>query len=406
MRIKSAKTATRARLLMFSIIPFGFFNLSLILLLGFVAFVYFYRCGDPLASGTITNQNQLFIKFLTQFYSEYNGLLGMFVGVLISSSIGTLSSVLKALSVTLGEDIFKKILLKRKKTLKSATTKQRRQKASQKQIEELYGEDLLEMNAKSLPKNHQKLLKKYKKKIGLTRRKMDMMLIAGSAAVITIIAILLELLPGSVISISFSIINSFSGPMLLIYLCAKFNDYSNKRFKYAENVGRRGGSKLRNFRIKAADLVTSSVLAILAVQLLYVGQLTTYKQFSWFYQYEKLPLSKPLDPNTASSELSAFCHLNESENMFRRFSKNHTSFLFSTKPNNLAAITAVPNPVQREEASFWNHLYAISFNWYTFLGFTISTSLLLLINLIRLVFSLLNVCFKRLFCRNFNTILS
>jgi hypothetical protein len=76
MRIKSAPSVRSARLLFFTLIPFGFVNLSLVLLIGFVALVYFYKCGDPHSSGLIKNQNQLVTKLLTQFYGDYNGLLG------------------------------------------------------------------------------------------------------------------------------------------------------------------------------------------------------------------------------------------------------------------------------------------------------------------------------------------
>lgn len=111
MRIKQAKTMRSAKLLVVSMAPFGMLNLTLILTLGFVMFGYFHKCGDPFSRQEIVNQNQLLTKFLTQFFGSYHGLMGLYIALLISSALSTLASVLKALSVTLSEDIVSKLCI-------------------------------------------------------------------------------------------------------------------------------------------------------------------------------------------------------------------------------------------------------------------------------------------------------
>lgn len=112
MRIKQAKTMRSARLLVVSIAPIGFFNLVLILTLGLVMSAYFELCGEGGSRaqqrlGEITHVNQLLTRFLAQFYSNYQGLFGLFIALLVSSAIGTLSSVLKALSVVLSQEMLR-----------------------------------------------------------------------------------------------------------------------------------------------------------------------------------------------------------------------------------------------------------------------------------------------------------
>lgn len=110
MRIKQAKSVRSARLLVVSIAPIGFFNLVLILTLGLVMSAYFHVCGDgshTLRPGEVAHVNQLFTRFLAQFYANYHGLFGLFIALLVSSAIGTLSSVLKALSVVLSQEMLR-----------------------------------------------------------------------------------------------------------------------------------------------------------------------------------------------------------------------------------------------------------------------------------------------------------
>lgn len=107
MRIKQAKSVRSARLLVVSIAPIGFFNLVLILTLGLVMSAYFHVCGDGSKPGEVTHVNQLFTRFLAQFYANYHGLFGLFIALLVSSAIGTLSSVLKALSVVLSQEMLR-----------------------------------------------------------------------------------------------------------------------------------------------------------------------------------------------------------------------------------------------------------------------------------------------------------
>jgi hypothetical protein len=111
MRIKQTKSVQSARLLVLSISPIGFLNLVLILTLGLVMSAYLSRCDDPRTlnsrPGDMAHVNQLFTHFIAKFYAQYDGLFGLYIALLVSSAIGTLSSVLKALSVVLGEEILK-----------------------------------------------------------------------------------------------------------------------------------------------------------------------------------------------------------------------------------------------------------------------------------------------------------
>lgn len=70
-RIKQAKSLTSARVLVLTIIPFGFMNLFLILTIGLVMFAYFYQCGN-----VQLDENQLLATFLKQLYDKYTGLIG------------------------------------------------------------------------------------------------------------------------------------------------------------------------------------------------------------------------------------------------------------------------------------------------------------------------------------------
>lgn len=111
MRIKQTKSVQSARLLVLSISPIGFLNLVLILTLGLVMSAYLSRCDDPRTlnsrPGDMAHVNQLFTHFIAKFYAQYDGLFGLYIALLVSSAIGTLSSVLKALSVVLGEEILR-----------------------------------------------------------------------------------------------------------------------------------------------------------------------------------------------------------------------------------------------------------------------------------------------------------
>ena len=408
MRIKAAPTVKSARVLMFTIIPFGFINLSLVILVGFVIFAYFYKCGDPFSGGLIKNQNQLVTKFLIQFFSEYNGLLGLFIGVLISSSIGALSNVLKALSVTLNVDIFRK-LFKPEKSMKNSnnqvnTLVKQKQRASEKQLEHLYGQELLNINEKNLTKNHKQFLRKYKKSIGLTTRKVDIIIIFGSAIIMTVIVILLEQIPGSLVTIAFSIINSINGPVMFIYFCAKFNEYSIRKIKYAFNVGKR--STLNKFKLKSYDVVISCILSILFVQFLYAGQLFTFREYQKFYDSEKLPVTQ-ISPNQ-SVELKNFCQYDQDMSHVREIYKyNHSTIgsvvtVTSTavyKQDFSQSFRKESNNSSRKESlpGFMHNLYAISFNWYTFIGFFASFIVLFFLILIRLLLYVLVFCLCRIF---------
>jgi hypothetical protein len=420
MRIKQAKSAKSAQYLTLSILPISVLNLSLITLLGFIMFSYNYKCGDPLSLNLISSQNQLFAKFLTQFFDRYYGLLGLYIALVLSSGLGTLSSVLKALSVTLSQDVFIRIInmikISRKKRLKSTNkmnkensfTKQRR--LSDKQNEFIYEEELItirltnsngsgNVDKRNLKKNKKKLIKKYLKKNYITNKptkKLVALLIVISALILSLISIYLNEIPGTITSIGFSLINCIHGPILFIYLCARFNDFSIKRYKYA--LYRSTESKLRNFRLNHIDILISCLLSIVFVEFLFFGQLYTKENVNGYYDSEKIVMNNNLDEYYKESfyddNLNKFCrHSNLTiNNMMLKFNKT-----YSTSSSILDPIQTKNgenennNNNNNNNLNILHHLFSISFNWYSFIGFFTCLFSIFILNLLRLLVKL--VCF-------------
>ena len=256
--------------------------MSLTIILGFVMFGYFYKCGDPLSLNIIKNQNQLLSQFLTQFYDKYTGLTGLYIALLLSSSIGTLSSVLTALSITISNDVFNGMFSRRAKRFnvngnvdrtmqkENSFTKQRR--LSDEQNELIYLEEFVpfKINFK-LKRKKRKLFEKYTSSKHGNKNKINKKLVIGviltSGLLIIVISSLLELIKSSMISIAFSLLNAIHGPVLFIYMCARFNEYSMKRHKYALNRSMK--SRLRNFKFNHIEIILSCILSMLFVEFLY-----------------------------------------------------------------------------------------------------------------------------------------
>jgi Na+/proline symporter len=409
MRIKQAKSIKSAKILVISIAPIGITNMSLILLFGYVIFSFYYKCGDPLSLKLIKNQNQLLSRFLIQFYDNYVGLLGLYIALLLSSAIGTLSSVLAALAVTLSEEIIKKLLYNLKKynktkrhqhklnstrdpsTLfdinelddsaddeKNVLDKKRRKSVLQNEmINEMYLEEMLslQINRLSVTKSKKKkLIKKYSPSFAkqIAERKLKFAVILVSSIILIIFSSLLELIPGSLSSIAFSLLNAIHGPVLFVYLSARFNKYSMKRYKYA--LHRSTTSKLRNFQFNHIDVILSCIISIVFVEFLFFAKLYTSENMKNFYTSDKMTL-RMHPPNISDARQLEFCRYDKS--IVEKMWTNANFSNYSVNEN-----------AQNESSNFFNYFYAISFNWYPFLSFCVCVFHVIFFNLIRFIYSL------------------
>ena len=389
MRIKQAKSVTSARFLLIAMIPFGLLNLTLIYFLGFVMFGYFYKCGDPFSSGSIKNQNQILAKFLTQFFDKYNGLLGLYIALLISNAIGSLSNAFKALSITLTEDIllrfkfFNTTSASNKngvgKNASSSSNPAEAQTAYYKirsfsfdreNMIESYQEERLALGYASKQKQR-RIIKKFQRKDERFKRRLNVSIMVICSVLVGVAAILIEKAPGSLTQTTFSLLNSTHGPLLFIYLCARFNEFSIKRTRYVHNTSTK--SKWKYFRLKHTDVVISCVLSMAVVLCLFVGKLATYSEASDFYDIDKRPVNVV---SNRTAELQEFCAYED---------KIPTTSLTDTSTKPVSDI------------SFVNYLFAISFNWYPFIGFSVCFLTCLLLSTTALVFSFISKkCFKRM----------
>lgn len=385
MRIKQAKNAKSAKYLLLSIAPFGMANLSLLLLFGYVIFSYFAKCADPLALNLVANQSQLLTKFLTQFYDKYVGLLGLYIALLLSSSIGTLSSVLAALAVTLKEEVFKKIFFKVKRTSDddTETIGKRKRLLSMKQNEEIYLEEMLTLQLRrdSL-KNVKKTQLVIKQKLGSSdhsklitkQRILTFCLILTSCLILIILASLFSLIHGSLIGIAFSMLNAIHGPVLFNYLTARFNEYSMKRHKYATH--RSTTSKLGNFKFNHVHVVLSGLISILFIQFLFIGKLVTSsigdQNVKDFYTSDKMKITTRF--NTTDESLVQFC----------KYDKTQLNLI-----NNITTSSSGDHQPLVVD-SIWYYLFAISFNWYPFLGFLMCVVQVFFFNLLAIFVNLIS----------------
>ena len=417
MRIKQAKSIKSAKYLVMSILPFGICNMSLILLFGYVIFSFFYKCGDPLSLKLIKNQNQLLSIFLTQFYDKYIGLIGLYIALLLSSSIGTLSSVLAALAVTLSEDIIKKILYNLNKSKmnqnklktsrventstlfninelddsgdeKNVLSKKRRKSVLQNEM--IYLEEMLSLQINRLSvtkRKKKKLIKKYSPSFAkkLAERKLKLAIISISSVILIIFSSVLEHMPGSLSSIAFSMLNAIHGPVLFVYLTACFNKYSINRYKYA--LHRSTTSKLRNFKFNHVDVILSCIISILFVEFLFFGKLYTSTNVNSFYTSDKMRI-RMNPPNISDTRLLEFCKYDQSsvEKIWINSNVSHYS---------------VNEKAQNESLTFLNYFFAISFNWYPFLSFCICVFQIIVFNFLRFIYSLGCQCLAKRLIKSF-----
>lgn len=236
-------------------------------------------------------------------------------------------------------------------------------------------------------------------------KKVVSILIVACSILIILASVGLNYVPGSLTSVAFSIMNAIHGPVLFIYLCARFNDYSLKRHKYA--IHRSTISKLRNFQFVARDVIASCVLSILVVETLFIGRLVTSTQSSGsavkqFYQSDRLPIRRllynttefcPYNFNETSSQASMkwATQLNETTTM--------TTTMMTMIPLNEISLTSQPSSYTTETVTdFFYYLFAISFNWYPFIGFFVCCLSLATFNLTRLFLRMLLNVFLALKC--------
>ena len=374
MRIKAASSEVKAKLLMISIIPICFVYLLIIIIIGFVAFAYFQKCGDPFTNGLIKNQNQLLTQFLIQFLSDFHGLTGLFIGILISSSIGILSNVLKALAITLTHDFLNKNCF----NLDLGRTEAINEREIYKEY--AYNEELINLKTEKKPaksearsKSYYQTVKFCKKKVKKISEELETCVIIFSALLVIIFAVLFEFIPGSLTSMAMSITNSIHGSVIFIYLCAKFNDYKNKKNKI-------NNLNAKVFKFKATDVIISCICSILFINFVYIGRLVTMQYARKFYNFERneVILTKP----TTNVEMEQFCHYE-----IKNFTQTLPSLAFQSNLNNISVIFKQQNLHEKKEISILNYFFGISFNWYSCIGFFICVLVMFIISSFRLIFA-------------------
>ncbi|KAK6195839.1 hypothetical protein SNE40_001184 [Patella caerulea] len=104
-RISSTPTQKKANWVMGVAGPLFFVTMSLATLEGLIAYAYYRKKGcDPLASGQITNPNQVMPLLVMDIFDSLPGMPGLFMASLFSASLSTLSSGLSACSAQTVED--------------------------------------------------------------------------------------------------------------------------------------------------------------------------------------------------------------------------------------------------------------------------------------------------------------
>lgn len=240
-------------------------------------------------------------------------------------------------------------------------------------------EDLLTIEIAKLKskREHKKILKKFKNKRRNAinnrhfNRKLSSVLIVVSSLVIIAFTVGLGYVQGSLTSISLSFLNSLHGPVLFIYMCAKFNHYSSKRHTYA--VNRSLESKLRNFQFKPFDVIMSCVVSIAVLQWLVFGRISTANDAQHIYHADRRPVNVITHP---SPDLVQFCQYEPNK------TTSYDGLTTLTRASTFYSTTPPINTTQTTPGIY--QLYAISFNWFPFIGFFICVLQLLVNNLFRL----------------------
>ncbi|KAL4238392.1 hypothetical protein ACF0H5_003101 [Mactra antiquata] len=107
-RINSTPTQTTARRMFYVAAPVYSFTWILVLIQGMTIFAYFTDKGcDPLASGQVSNLNQIVPFTMLELFHDYPGLPGLFISALAAASLSTISSGLSSLAAVTYEDFIK-----------------------------------------------------------------------------------------------------------------------------------------------------------------------------------------------------------------------------------------------------------------------------------------------------------
>ncbi|KAL4230624.1 hypothetical protein ACF0H5_011001 [Mactra antiquata] len=107
-RILSTPNVTTARRIMYFAAPIYCLTWTLSMFVGISVFAYFKakRC-DPLASGQITNSNQIMPYVILELFQDYPGVPGLFIAALAAASLSTVSSGLSGLAAVASMDILR-----------------------------------------------------------------------------------------------------------------------------------------------------------------------------------------------------------------------------------------------------------------------------------------------------------
>lgn len=107
-RINSTPNQSTARKLFYISAPIYSFTWILTMVQGLAIFAYYSskRC-DPLASGQVSNLNQIIPFTMLELFHDYPGLPGLFIAALSAASLSTISSGLSSLAAVTYEDFIK-----------------------------------------------------------------------------------------------------------------------------------------------------------------------------------------------------------------------------------------------------------------------------------------------------------
>ena len=107
-RYASMPSLTKARVVLWLMVPFHLLYISLCYMVGVSVFGYFASKGcDPLLSGEISQSNQLLPYFVSIYFDNRPGGKGLFLAVLFGASLSSVSSVLGGCAANLWEDHLK-----------------------------------------------------------------------------------------------------------------------------------------------------------------------------------------------------------------------------------------------------------------------------------------------------------
>jgi len=328
-RIKQAKSLKSARFLILTIIPIGFVNFLLIFLTGYIF------------------KSRSIYEFLTSF----TGLIGLYLAALLNCCIGTLASVLKGLSVILIEDVFSRFQNNnnKEKTLNTINNNNTRLLVKrQSNTDYSYEKELLNLKVNWNPnRKKKKILKKYaiKHSKKLANKNLGLTLTFLTSLIMMSLALGLSYMPANITRHAYELLNIFNGPLLFIFVCARFNHFSLKRNHFALNT-RSTTSKLKDIRIHYFDLIISCIVSILCVSIL----------FSFKLMY----------------------NLKNDETII-----NQMNYSNITNNNTMTQLNDSIKFIQ------------ISYNWYSMIGFLICFINLFVFILIRLIFTCLFSCSKK-----------